>query len=271
MDILFEDGGYFDITTFGLGIGDRNGAMSFAPKEGIVLSGCDEAEKILKKCGLNCQFFKKNGENVAAGEQIARCAGSAKAIHHAWKVVQNIFEYTSGIATYTAKMTAIAREENRDIIIAATRKNFPGAKELTLKAVMDGGGVAHRVGLFDSVLVFKEHLAFFGSKEELEAGFKQLTRKFIEKKIAVEVEDIGEASYFAALGADILQCEKMDFETLKQCVTLKKSYPRLLVSATGGVTIENVREYAKTGVDFIVTSSPYHAKPIDIKVSISPL
>jgi molybdenum transport protein len=70
------------------------------------------------------------------------------------------------------------------------------------------------------------------------------------------------------LGGDILQCEKMDYETLKNCVMLKKEFSNLLVSATGGINKDNIAEFAKCGVDFIVTSSPYHAKPLDIKVKI---
>lgn len=268
MDLLLEDSGYFDLTTFGLGIGDTLGSMSFAPKGEIILSGCDEVEAILKKCGLKYKFFKKNGEKVASKEKILECSGDATSLHKAWKISQNSLEYMSGIATYTEKMTQIAHKSNPNIVIATTRKNFPGCKELMLKAVMDGGGVAHRIGLFDSILVFKEHLEFFSDKAELENGLKNIKNKFLEKKIAVEVDSYEEANYFASLGADILQCEKMDFEELTKCVSLKKSYPHLLLSATGGITLENIDQYAKTGVDFVVTSSPYHAKPTDIKVEM---
>lgn len=268
MDLLFEDSGYFDLTTLGLGIGDAHGSMSFAPKEEIVLSGCDEVEALIKECRLEYRFFKRNGDRVASKEKIVECKGTAKSLHKAWKISQNIFEYMSGIATYTDQMTQIAQEVNPNIMIATTRKNFPGAKELMLKAVMDGGGVAHRLGLFDSILVFKEHLAFFVDKPDIEVGIKNLKRKFIEKKIAVEVDSYEEANYFASVGADILQCEKMSFEELTQCVSLKKSYPNLQLSATGGIHLQNIEQYVKTGIDFIVTSSPYHAKPVDIQVRI---
>ncbi len=266
MDLLKEDSGYFDLTTFGLGIGEVTGSMSFAPKQGIVLSGCDEVETIIKECGLEYKFFKRNGEKVVPKEKILECSGTAKSLHKAWKISQNIFEYMSGIATYTNQMTTLSQKINPDMVVATTRKNFPNTKELMLKAVMDGGGVAHRIGLFDSILVFKEHLEFFQDSSEVENGLKNLKRKFIEKKIAVEVDSFEEANYFASLGADILQCEKMGFEEVIQCVGLKKSYPNLLLSATGGITIENIQQDAKTGVDFVVTSSPYHAKPEDIQV-----
>lgn len=269
MDLLFEDSGYFDLTTFGLQIDTKDGFMSFAPKSEIILSGCDEVEEIVKKCSIKYKFLKKNGERVAADETIFECSGSAKELHRAWKIAQNIFEYMSAIATYTDEMLQLAKEQNPNIALTTTRKNFPGAKELMLKAVMDGGGAPHRLGLYDSILIFEQHLAFLSDKQELERSFKSLKRKFIEKKITVEVENIEDARYFASLGADILQCEKMDFNTLRECVALKDEFTHLAISATGGINLQNVTEFAKTGVDLIVTSSPYHAKPLDIKVAIS--
>lgn len=268
MDLLLEDVGYFDLTTYGLGIGDKKAYMSFAPKGEIVLSGVDEVREVLNRLGINYSFFKHNGEKVKEGEVIAECRGSASSLHKAWKISQNIFEYMSGIATYTNTLVKNAKDINPNISVSTTRKNFPGVKELMLKAVMCGGGVPHRLGLYDSILIFKQHLDLIESKEELQEKFKKLKNDFIERKIAVEVDDFEEASYFASLGADILQCEKMDFETLKRCVLLKEIYPSLLVSATGGINEKNIADFAKCGVDFIVTSSPYHAKPLDIKVTL---
>lgn len=268
MDLLFEDAGYFDLTTYGLGIGEKKGVMSFAPKAEIVLCGVDEVREILNKLEIKHTFFKKSGDKVMAQEVILECKAEASKLHKAWKISQNIFEYMSGIATFTNSLVIKAREINPKISVATTRKNFPGSKELMLKSVMAGGGVIHRMGLYDSILIFKQHLNFFKTKEELELAFSKLKYEFLEKKIAVEVEDYESASYFASLGADILQCEKMEYETLRECVTLKEQYPHLLLSATGGVDEKNIAEFAKCGVDFIVTSSPYHAKPLDIKVTI---
>ncbi|TKI69321.1 ModD protein [Sulfurimonas crateris] len=268
MDLLFEDTGYFDLTTYGLRIGDKKGVMSFSPKAEIVLCGADEVEKILKKLNIKHTFFKNNGDRVMAKETILECKGDAASLHKAWKISQNIFEYMSGIATYTNTLIKSAKAINPSISVSTTRKNFPGAKELMLKAVMCGGGAPHRLGLYDSVLIFEQHLNFFNAKEELEQGFKELKHNFIERKIAVEVESFEQASYFASLGADILQCEKMDFKTLKSCVGLKQKHPTLLLSATGGINEKNIAGFAACGVDFIVTSSPYHAKPLDIKVTI---
>ncbi len=268
MDLLFEDVGYFDLTTLGLGIGDKKGLMTFAPKDEIILSGVDEVREILNKLDIKHTFFKKNSDKVEAQEVILECKSEASKLHKAWKISQNIFEYMSGIATYTNTLVKTAKEINPNISVSTTRKNFPGVKEMMLKAVMCGGGAPHRLGLYDSILVFDQHLVFLSDKEELERNFKKLKSEFIEKKVAVEVDSLSSARYFASLGADILQCEKMDYETLKNCVMLKKEFSNLLVSATGGINKDNIAEFAKCGVDFIVTSSPYHAKPLDIKVKI---
>lgn len=268
MDLLREDSGYFDLTTFGLGISDKQGKMHFAPKSDIILSGCDEAAKVFKECSLEFTIFKKNGAFVKAHEKIAECKGDAKSLHRAWKTAQNIFEYMSGIATYTHAMVQKAQAVNPDVTIATTRKNFPGAKELMLKAVMDGGGVPHRLGLYDSVLLFEQHLVFLHDEKELTQSFKKLKKTFIEKKIIVEAESFEQAKYFALLGADIIQCEKMNPALLRECVLLKKEFGHLLVSATGGIDNDNVASFAECGVDVIVTSAPYHAKPVNIEVTI---
>jgi len=271
MNLLYEDLGYFDLTTHGLGIGEKKATMSFAPKQEIVLCGVDEVIKIMKELNINYTLHKKDGDCVQAQELILECKGDAGSLHKAWKISQNIFEYMSGIATYTNSLVTKARAINPKISVATTRKNFPGSKELMLKSVMAGGGVAHRIGLHDSILIFEQHLNFFRKNEELESAFTKLKYEFLEKKIAVEVEDYKSATYFASIGADILQCEKMDYETLKKCVSLKEHYPYLLLSATGGINESNIQEYAKCKVDFVVSSSPYHAKPLDIKVTIKEL
>ncbi len=269
MSLLSEDSGYFDLTTHALGIGGKLGVMSYAPKQDIVLCGCDEAKKIFKELELDFTFFKHDSELVKATEVIVICKGEAAKLHKAWKIAQNVFEYLSGISTYMAQLLAKAKEVNPNITISTTRKNFPNVKELMLKAIMCGGGAVHRLGLYDSVLVFHQHLEFLKDEDELKKAFANLKHSLIEKKITVEVESLKEASYFASLGADILQCEKMDFQTLQECVLLKKSYPNLIISATGGINLQNVKDYAGCGVDLIVTSSPYHAKPLDVKVSMS--
>ncbi|MDY0116864.1 MAG: ModD protein, partial [Sulfurimonadaceae bacterium] len=208
--------------------------------------------------------------NVAGGTLVLEATGSAKDLHKLWKISQNTLEYLSGIATYTKAMVQKAQQINPHAKIVTTRKNFPMTKELSIDAIIAGGATPHRLGLYDSVLVFEQHLNFLPTKEELEKAFFELKSNFMEKKIVVEVDNYESARYFATLGADVLQCEKMTTDELRRCVTLKSEFPYILISATGGVKLENVDSFAACGVDLIVTSAPYHAKPLDIKVKIFP-
>ena len=271
MDMIREDVGLIDLTTIGLEIGSKRAKITFATKEPIVLCGVEFVDEMCKRVGLQTQCFKACGDRLEAGELILIGYGRADAAHKAWKVCQNVLEFLSGIASKTDRMLCLAREVNPRIELLTTRKIFPRTKELALKAVYAGGGAHHRLGLYDSILVFEQHRAFFESDAAFEVQFKKMKQKFLEKKIVVEVASLEEARYFARLGADILQCEKMSFETLSACVALKNEFPSLLLSATGGIGEHNIVAYAQTGVDFIVTSSVYHAKPSDIKVVIEPL
>jgi molybdenum transport protein len=270
MDMIREDVGLIDLTTVGLEIGLKKAKISFATKEPIVLSGVEFVDEICRKLGLETRCFKACGDRLEAGELILEAYGRADAAHKAWKVCQNILEFLSGIASKTDRMLTLARSINPKIELLTTRKIFPRTKELALKAVYAGGGAHHRLGSYDSVLVFAQHRVFFESNEAFEVQFKKMKQKFLETKMTVEVESYEEASYFAKIGADVLQCEKMNFEELGACVELKKEFPSLLLSATGGIGEHNIVGYAKTGIDFIVTSSPYYAKPSDIKVTIEP-
>lgn len=269
MDMIREDVGLIDMTTVGLEIGSKKAKITFASKEPIVVCGVEFVTEMCQKLGLETHAYKECGDRLEAGELILEAYGRADAAHKAWKVSQNILEFLSGIATKTDTMLTLARRVNPKIELLTTRKIFPRTKELALKAVYAGGGAHHRLGLYDSVLVFKQHRVFFESDAAFEAQFAKMKQKYLEKKIVVEVDSFEEAHYFATLGTQILQCEKMDFETLKRCVALKEEFPHLLLSATGGIGEQNIVDYAATGVDFIVTSSPYHAKPSDIKVMIS--
>lgn len=271
MDMIREDVGLIDVTTVGLEIGAKNAKITFSTKEPIVVCGVEYVDEMCRRLGLQTQAFKACGDRLEAKEVILIGYGRADAAHKAWKVCQNILEFLSGIATKTDRMLCLARQINPHIELLTTRKIFPRTKELALKAVYAGGGAHHRLGLYDSILVFEQHRAFFESEEAFEAQFVKMKQKYLEKKIVVEVSSLEEARYFARLGADILQCEKMNFEELEGCVALKNEFPALLLSATGGIGEHNIALYAKSGVDFIVTSSPYHASPSDIKVVIEPL
>ena len=174
MDMIREDVGLIDMTTVGLGIGSYKAKISFSTKEPIVLCGVEFVDEMCRKLGLETHIFKVCGDKLEAGELILEAYGRADAAHKAWKVSQNILEFLSGIATKTHTMITLARTMNPKIELLTTRKIFPRTKELALKAIYAGGGAHHRLGLYDSVLVFEQHRAFFESDAAFEVQFAKM-------------------------------------------------------------------------------------------------
>jgi molybdenum transport protein len=168
-------------------------------------------------------------------------------------------------------MVDAAREANPNVRIATTRKTPPGLRKLMLKAVLAGGGGIHRAGLSETLLVFEQHRAFL-AEEPLASTFARLHRASPEKKIMIEAESLNEALSYAEAGADVIQLEKLPIDVLAEAVrVLRERYPRLILSATGGVTVHNAAAHAACGVDLLVTSHPYHAPPVDIRTSMRAL
>ncbi|KIM11962.1 MAG: hypothetical protein KU37_03695 [Sulfuricurvum sp. PC08-66] len=272
MPYLIDDTRFLDRTTHGLGIGAKRGRMHFRARGAMTLCGMAHVEAMLRASDVTYALYAHDGDTLAPDAPIALIEGSAQALHALWKSAQNMLEYQSGIATYTRAMVDTARAHTpHHCAIATTRKHYPAAKELMLEAVVCGGGLPHRLGLFDSVLVFEQHWAFLPTLEAQKEAFLRLKTTHLEHKIAIEAASYDEALRYAQWGADILQCEKSSPEMLRTCVALKAQFPHLLLSATGGVTLQNIATIAQTGVDFVVTSAPYHANPVDIAVTMEAL
>jgi molybdenum transport protein len=221
---------------------------------------------------LEIDGFVKSGTLVPPQSIFLEAHGEAGNIHRIWKSVQNLLDYASGISTYTREAVLLARSINPDIVVATTRKTTPFTKKIAIKAVESGGGVAHRLGLSESILVFEYHRVFFPADEAFAEALSKTKKANPEKKIVMEAEEIAQALKFASMGADILQLEKLPLSKLSDAVRiLRADYPHITLIATGGISAKNIAEYASTGVDMIVTSSPYNAQPADIKVRIEPL
>lgn len=271
--LLTEDVPYGDLTTTSLGITVQRARITFATRERpLVVSCMEEAVRLCGLYGLEIDGFVKSGTLVPPKSVFLEARGEAGNIHRIWKSVQNLLDYASGIATYTREAVLLARSVNPDIVVATTRKTTPFTKKIAIKAVESGGGVAHRLGLSESILVFDYHRVFFPNDDAFAAALKKTKKANPEKKVVIEAYDIAEALKFARIGADILQLEKFPLTKLADAVRiLRADYPNIVLIATGGISAKNIAEYAGTGVDMIVTSSPYNAQPADIKVRIEPL
>ncbi len=267
-----EDMPYGDLTTLLLGIGQVEGEITFTSRETTTLCCTEEAARVLERCGAAVTSCMLSGTTVDAGVVILAANGPAGALHAGWKVALNLLEYASGIATRTRNIVNMVTEVKPGIRVVTTRKSFPGTKKISIKAIIAGGALPHRLGLSESVLVFRQHTAFCGGLDNFLQTITDLKAKTPEHKIIVEAETAEEALKIAAAGVDVVQIDKLPPEELSLLVRqLHQKAPGVTVSAAGGINAQNASAYAETGVDILVLSSVYFGKPSDIAVSINPL
>ncbi len=265
-----EDMPYGDLTTSLLGIGDEEGTISFTSREKTVACCTEEAGKVLGKCGAKVSFALPSGTAVGAGTLLLQAAGSAAALHAGWKVALNLLEYASGIATRTATIVEKARAMNPDIAVVTTRKSFPGTRKIAMKAIMAGGAMPHRLGLSESILVFRQHTVFLGGIEPFLETISSLKKRAPEHKIIVEADTYDDALLIAKSGVDVVQVDKMPVPELAALVAeIRRTSPGTAISAAGGINVDNAAAYSSTGIDIIVLSSVYFGKPSDISAVIN--
>jgi len=266
-----EDVPYGDLTTSLLGIGEREGTITYTSRHNTVLSCTEEAGRVLEKCGAGIISLLPSGTEVEAGTAFLAAAGSAASLHAGWKVAMNLLEYASGIATRTSGVVRAARSANPGISVVTTRKSFPGTKKVAIKAIMDGGALPHRLGLSETILVFRQHTAYLGGLERFLDQLAPLKARAPENKVIVEADTADEALKIAAAGADVVQVDKMAVEELAILADeIHRRFPGVKLSAAGGINADNAASYAGTGVDILVLSSVYFGKPADIGVVIQP-
>ena len=269
--LIEEDIPYGDLTTHLLGIGVRPGRIEFTTREETILCGTEEAARVLQKCGATLISCMPSGTRLAAGVEFLVAQGSAQALHSGWKVALNLLEYASGIASRTGRIVEKCRFVNPALSVVTTRKSFPGTKRIAIKAITAGGALPHRLGLSETILVFKQHTAFCGGLEAFIGTVAELKLKAHETKIIIEAETCEEALLVAHSGADIVQLDKIAPARLEDAVAaIRAANPDILISAAGGINETNAADYAATGIDIIVLSSVYFGKPSDIKAAIIP-
>lgn len=267
-----EDVPYIDLTTAMLGIAGKKGRISFVCRDKAVVCGTEEVLRIMGKLNLTPLNHLPSGSTVTPDTVILEAEGRSENLHMAWKVSQNILEYASGIATRTKWILIQARQSNPDIQVLSTRKVFPGTKELSVKAVVSGGGMPHRLSLSETILVFEQHQAFLGGFGQLLDRLRAWQATKLEKKIIVEVTSVDEAIQVCRAGADGVQFDKLPHTDLALAVPrLRDIKPDLLILGAGGINAQNAADYAATGIDAIVTTAVYFGKPVNIGVTITPL
>lgn len=268
--LLHEDAPHGDLTTEGLGLAGAPAAIDFTARGAMVPAGLEAAARLLHLCGATVRLHARSGAGVAAGTLLLQGHGPAAGVLLAWKTAQTLVEACSGIATATAAIVQRLRAEGFHTPLACTRKNFPGTRRWAAQAVKAGGGVMHRLGLSESLLVFPEHRALL-PETELLVRLHALRAAQPEKRLVLEVGSVDEALHLARAGvADVLQLERFSPDALAELKALLASQglAGVKLAPAGGVNQGNALAYARAGADFLVSSAPYFAPPADVQVRI---
>lgn len=266
-EALEEDLGFLgDLTTLStVPEGLVKQARIIAREEGI-LAGIKIAELVFKEVDpeIKLEPQKSDGERVFRGENIALVNGPARGILTAERTALNFLSRLSGIATLTAEF--VKRVKGRKAKILDTRKTTPGLRELEKYAVRVGGGENHRFGLFDMILIKENHIAAAGGIEKALANArKYLDTRGLSLKIEVEARCLDEVQKALKAGADRIMLDNMSIDEMREAVALVQG--RVELEASGKITLENVREVAGTGVDFISIGALTHsAKALDLSL-----
>ncbi len=259
--LLRDDVPCGDLTTETSGIGQRAAHLEFRARQDMVVCAIEEAARLFTLSGAQVEVHVHSGQAVSKDELLLEARGNAQMLHRAWKTAQILVEWASGISTATAAIVKAAAP----IAVACTRKNVPGTKAMSVKAVRAGGATLHRLGLSESLLLFAEHRLYLD--ESPACTVARFKRAEPEKKLAVEVATIEDAILWARAGADVLQLEKFSPEAFADCrAVLGSAGLHVVLAAAGGVCVGNASAYVSAGADLLVTSASYTAPPKDVQV-----
>jgi len=267
---LMEDTGTGDVTTNGILSDEAPGVAEVVCKGEGVIAGLEVAGAVFSLCDAKSQmeYCIRDGAMARPGEVVAKVAGTVKGLLHGERTARNFLQRMSGIATATRSYVDAVSGTGAQI--TDTRKTAPGLRILDKMAVRLGGGVNHRFGLDDMVLIKDNHIVAAGSITKAVALCRAYLRaKNIERAIEVETKDLEEVE-------EALRCEGIsrimldNFPLGAMRVAVVGIDGRLEVEASGGITLADVRAVAETGVDFISIGALTHSvKALDISLELS--
>jgi len=246
---------------------ESTGKARLLIKENGVIAGLELAERVFHALNpeLIIEYFKTDGEKVQTGEMALEVRGQIRAILSAERLVLNIMQRMSGIATYTASLCSLVKDTNTTIL--DTRKTTPNLRPLEKWAVLLGGGSNHRIGLYDMIMLKDNHNDYAGGiTNAVKSASNYLTEKGLDLKIEVETRNLEEVKEALSTGrADIIMLDNMDAETMIKAVEIIDGKAK--TEASGGITAANIMEMAKTGVDFISIGALTHSvKSLDMSL-----
>ena len=268
MAALAEDIGGGDATTLALVSEDSVATAVMTAREPLVMAGVDLAlaafEQVDERVEFNIEVL--DGQEGGFGQALLRVQGPTRALLTAERTALNFVQRLAGVATLTAQF--VEKIVGTQAQILDTRKTTPGWRVLEKYAVACGGGTNHRVGLYDQLMIKDNHLAVVGG--DVAEAMRLAREASPELKIEVEADTVDQAQTAAVAGADIILLDNMNCDELREAI--RRIDGRARIEASGGVTLETVREIAETGVDFISVGALTHsASSVDIALDIDPV
>ena len=254
---LAEDlAGGVDITSQATIAADATSVADFVARMDGVIAGINIAHAVLAEVGItDVTLFKKDGDQVRAGDVLITVRGNTRAILLAERTALNFFGHLSGIATLTSKW--VAEVSGTKCQVRDTRKTTPGMRTIEKYAVRMGGGTNHRMNLSDAALIKDNHIAAAGG---VVAAFAQVRTAYPKAEIEIEVDNLAQLKEVLPQQPDLVLLDNMSPELCAQAVALAKGICKL--EASGGISIANARAYAQSGVDYIAIGALTHSAPV---------
>ncbi|MBW2143371.1 MAG: carboxylating nicotinate-nucleotide diphosphorylase [Deltaproteobacteria bacterium] len=262
---LEEDLGEGDMTTDAVIGPEMRGTAGLLAREELVLAGMPVFEQVFKELGSQIEFeeYFKEGDLVPAGEKVCLITGSLALILKGERTALNFLQRMSGIATLTRQY--VEKAGSSKVRILDTRKTVPGHRWLDKYAVRTGGGTNHRFGLYDMILIKDNHIAAAGSITKAVKLARENAPHTL--KVEVEVEDLEGVEAALEAGADIIMLDNMDLKQMAKAADRVKG--KAVVEASGGITLDTIKDVANTGVDLISVGALTHSpKAADFSLEI---
>lgn len=266
---LAEDIGGGDVTTAFFTDPTRRATARIVARQPCVLAGVQVAAEVFRRVDqeLHVAFLHADGAQLQRGDVALSIGGKAASLLTAERTALNFLQRLSGVATSTrAYVSAIAGTAAK---ILDTRKTTPGWRLLEKAAVAAGGGVNHRIGLYDMVMVKDNHLAAGTTLAGLQEAIHRARTARPEIRIELEADTLDQVRDFLGLeGVDVILLDNMPPAVLREAVALRK--PGVVFEASGGVTLETIRAIAETGVDFISVGALTHSvMAVDLSMELT--
>lgn len=244
-----------DITSVATVAASSQIVADFVARKSGVIAGIEMAQGVLEEVGLSdIALFVRDGEKVSVGKVLLTVRGDTRAILLAERTALNFLGHLSGIATLARVW--VDAIDGTACKVRDTRKTTPGMRLLEKAAVVAGGGTNHRLSLSDAALIKDNHIAAAGS---VTAAFEKVREKYPTSEIEIEVDTLAQLQEALPLKPDLILLDNMSVEECEQAVSITNGAAKL--EASGGLSIENARAYAITGVDYLAVGALTHSAP----------